>query len=156
MSKRFKFALAAVLAVAAMTGAALQTFSHCQIPCGIYGDETRFTMLMEHIATIEKSMTQIEELSAQDDINPNQIVRWVTNKEEHAAEFTDIVTFYFLAQRIKPAEKGSEGYETYQSQLEMLHHMIVFAMKCKQTTDLENTEKLKQLVGDFKESYFKK
>ena len=38
-------------------------YSHCQIPCGIYGDYTRIDLLREHIATIEKSMNQINELS---------------------------------------------------------------------------------------------
>ena len=37
--------------------------AHCQIPCGIYGDIMRIDMLREHITTIEKSMTQINELS---------------------------------------------------------------------------------------------
>ena len=34
--------------------------SHCQIPCGIYGDDARFEELAEHIRTIEKSMAQIQ------------------------------------------------------------------------------------------------
>jgi len=40
-------------------------YSHCQIPCGIYDDEARFTEIAEHITTIEKSMKEIESLSAQ-------------------------------------------------------------------------------------------
>ena len=46
----------------AMVPASVQ--AHCQIPCGIYGDEMRFQMLEEHITTIEKSMKLIGELSA--------------------------------------------------------------------------------------------
>ena len=33
--------------------------SHCEIPCGIYDDQMRITLLNEHIATIEKSMDKI-------------------------------------------------------------------------------------------------
>ena len=33
--------------------------AHCEIPCGIYDDELRISMLNEHITTIEKSMNQI-------------------------------------------------------------------------------------------------
>jgi nickel superoxide dismutase len=33
--------------------------AHCEIPCGIYDDEARIGMLLEHVATIEKSMNQI-------------------------------------------------------------------------------------------------
>ena len=64
-----------------MTLSAVTAFSHCEIPCGIYGDEMRFAMMKEDIATIEKSMKQIVELSKQASPNHNQIVRWVQNKE---------------------------------------------------------------------------
>jgi len=37
--------------------------AHCEIPCGIYSDDTVFTDLHTHQATIEKSMVQITELS---------------------------------------------------------------------------------------------
>ena len=55
-------------------------YSHCQIPCGIYGDASRFDMLDEHIRTIEKSMKQISELSQKENPNFNQVVRWTNNK----------------------------------------------------------------------------
>ena len=57
-------------------------FAHCQVPCGIYGDKTRFDMLREHITTVEKSMNQIKKLSADAANNMNQLVRWVNNKEK--------------------------------------------------------------------------
>lgn len=129
--------------------------AHCQIPCGIYDDQMRIDMLNEHITTIEKAMSQITELSAAADKNFNQIVRWVTNKEEHAQEFQDIVTFYFLAQRIKPVDPADkDAYQKYLKKLELLHHLHVYAMKCKQTTDPTNAEKLKSLVKEFADLYF--
>lgn len=135
--------------------------AHCQIPCGIYDDEARFTTMLEHVTTIEKSMNEINRLSkddedenGEDNDNYNQIVRWVMNKEKHADEFSEIVTYYFLAQRIKPVEMSdAEGYKAYLSKLEMLHHMVVYAMKCKQTTDTANTDKLRELIGQFKVAY---
>ena len=33
-----------------------QALAHCQIPCGVYTDEMRFTMLEEDFQTIEKAM----------------------------------------------------------------------------------------------------
>jgi hypothetical protein len=36
----------------------------------------------------------------------------------------------------------------------MLHKMMVFAMKCKQTTDIANTNQLKKLVDGFVDAYF--
>lgn len=130
-------------------------FAHCQIPCGIYGDKTRFDMLREHITTIEKSMRQIESLSAESGKNMNQLVRWVNNKDQHADEFTEIVTYYFLAQRIKIQDKSDvKALTDYQNKLTILHQMMVFSMKSKQTTDLSNVEKLKSLVDQFEEVYF--
>ena len=122
------------------------SFSHCEIPCGIYDDKMRITLLMEHISTIEKSMGKILDLESEK--NKNQIVRWIINKEEHANQFQEIVSQYFLTQRIKADAKE------YGKKLELLHQMLVYAMKCKQTTDLQNTAKLKELVGEFDKLYF--
>ncbi|MFC1520945.1 superoxide dismutase [Ni] [Elusimicrobiota bacterium] len=125
--------------------------SHCEIPCGIYGDEMRFNMIEEHIMTIEKSMKMINKLSDADEKNFNQIVRWVDNKETHANYIQDIVSQYFLAQRIKIDGKKDKEYA---KKLSLLHEMIIYAMKAKQGTDLKNTEKLKKLLEEFKEVYF--
>ncbi|MHC4265722.1 MAG: superoxide dismutase [Ni] [Planctomycetota bacterium] len=129
-------------------------YSHCQIPCGIYGDQGRFDMISEHIMTIEKSMSTINELSKQESPDMNQIVRWVQNKDKHADELTDIVTYYFMAQRIKPPQ-ATEGkdYDTYVKKLTLLHQMMVHAMKAKQTTDLEHVEKLRTLLSQFHQVY---
>jgi nickel superoxide dismutase len=130
-------------------------FSHCEIPCGIYGDETRFTMLEEDITTVEKSMKQIVELSKAGEKNYNQIVRWVDNKEKHANLIQETVSQYFMTQRIKPAEENNQTeYKKYVQQLTLLHEMLIYAMKAKQTTDLANVEKLRALVSSFKMSYF--
>jgi nickel superoxide dismutase len=129
--------------------------AHCEIPCGIYDDKMRYNMLREHITTISKSMTKIEELSAEGDKNYNQLVRWVVNKEEHAVQFMDIITQYFLTQRIKPttAEAGEE-YNNYLMHLKLFHEMLVYAMKCKQTTDQNHVEELKSLVEESEKLYF--
>jgi nickel superoxide dismutase len=136
---------------------ALPASSHCEIPCGIYGDETRFVMMREDIATIEKSMKQVMELSKEAKPNYNQIVRWVENKEHHADKIRDVVTQYFMAQRVKPVPpKESEEHRAYVERLTLLHLMIVHSMKCKQTTDLAHVEKLKELVDLFEKAYFGK
>ena len=79
--------------------------------------------------------------------NQNQTVRWVLNKDKHADELSEIVTYYFMAQRIKP------GCEDYVVKLSQLHEMLVYSMKAKQTTDLANVEKLKELIHHFEPSY---
>ena len=122
--------------------------AHCEIPCGIYDDEARIGMLLEHVATIEKSMNQITTIEKNKDHNANQLVRWVMNKENHATELQEIVTLYFLTQRIKFDTKA------YDKKLALLHQMLVYAMKCKQSTDLAHTAKLTGLIQEFKQLYF--
>jgi len=134
---------------------ASMVYSHCQIPCGIYDDPARFDMLAEHITTIEKSMRLITELSKQDKPDMNQIVRWVQNKEQHADELSHIITYYFMAQRIKlVVETEGKAYEDYVKKLTLLHQMLFYSMKAKQTTDLSNVEKLRSLLAEFHTVYF--
>ena len=133
---------------------ALPAFSHCEIPCGIYGDEMRFAMIREDIATIEKSMKEIIELAKEPKPDYNQLVRWVQNKEDHADKIREVVTQYFLAQRVTPEpSKGSPQYDAYVNKLTLLHQMIFHAMRCKQTTDLAHVEKLRELLQAFSKAY---
>lgn len=131
-------------------------FAHCQIPCGIYGDKMRFETLMEHITTIKKSMNEITSLSEADTPNYNQLVRWVNNKDEHADYIMDIALQYFLAQRIKPVVDAGDkaAQEKYTAQLQVVHNIIVYSMKAKQTTDQAHVEKLQELVKKFYKLYF--
>lgn len=126
--------------------------AHCQIPCGIYADENVIETMGTDQETIEKAMKQIEELSKEPTKNANQLVRWVTNKEQHAQSIQDTVSAYFLAQRIKLEESG-ENKEAYLNKLTLLHKITVLAMKCKQTTDLENAQKLHEAIEAFKGAY---
>jgi nickel superoxide dismutase len=129
-------------------------FSHCEIPCGIYNDPMRMDMMAEDITTIEKSMKEIKELSAQGEKNYNQLVRWIINKDNHADYFSEIVTQYFMTQRITPvAESDEKAYKEYINKLTLLHKMLVYAMKCKQTTDLQNVEQLRACLAQFRTAY---
>ena len=150
-----KIVLGAVFVSAIVFGSL--AYSHCQVPCGIYDDEARFGMIAEHITTIEKSMKLIETLSAESKPNMNQIVRWVNNKDVHADEMSNIITYYFMAQRIKiPPEGDTKAHSAYVKNLTLLHEMLVYTMQTKQTTDLKNVEKLKSLLNQFHESYYGK
>ena len=141
-----------ILAAVVVSGSffATRTFAHCQIPCGIYGDDTRLSLLAEHITTIEKSMKQINELSSEKKQDFNKIVRWVQNKDVHADKISEIVTYYFMAQRVKPAEEtDKKAYNAYVKKLTLLHKMLVASMKTKQTTDLKYIKQLRELLHDF-------
>jgi nickel superoxide dismutase len=123
-------------------------WSHCEIPCGIYDDRMRIQMIDEHIATIEKSMKEIVKLQEEKPINYNQLVRWIVNKEDHANQLQEIVSQYFMTQRIKTDAKD------YEKKVAVLHQLLVYAMMCKQTTDLSHTQKLRELLKQFEGLYF--
>jgi len=145
--------LASVLISVVVSGGFV--YSHCQVPCGIYGDKARFEMIGEHIGTIEKSMKMITELSEKEKVNYNQLVRWIENKDKHADDTSDIITYYFMAQRVKPVEQSDGGaYQKYIKKLSLLHKMLFYTMKCKQTTEVGNVEKLRGFVSEFRGVYF--
>lgn len=155
MKRTIKTAAVTALAAVALLGATHRVQAHCEIPCGIYDDHMRVEMLKEHFTTIEKSMKQIEEIGAQARPNYNQLVRWVTNKDEHATEVQEIVEQYFMTQRVKPVEESAgKAYKAYVRQVTLLHQMVVSAMKCKQTTDTSHVGKLRSLLADFEKAYF--
>jgi nickel superoxide dismutase len=130
-------------------------YAHCQIPCGIYGDQTRFEILGEHITTIEKSIAQINALAGAHSGNEaNQLVRWVQNKEEHADELAHIVSYYFLQQRVKPADASDKAaYDKYITQLTLCHQLLIGAMKAKQSADPATAESLKKTLAEFRVAY---
>jgi len=137
----------ALMAVFSLIFTAVLAYAHCQVPCGIYDDEMRLDMISEHVTTIEKSMNEIIELQKAKEINYNQLVRWIDNKDQHADEIQEIVSQYFLAQRIKFDDKE------YTKKLTILHKLIVYSMKCKQTVDLENLKKLREACREFEAFY---
>ncbi|MAW39694.1 MAG: superoxide dismutase [Kiritimatiellaceae bacterium] len=115
---------------------------HCQIPCGIYDDLMRIHQMEEHVVTIEKSIKKLA-----DNPNDNQSVRWVLNKEVHADELSEIVTYYFMTQRIKP------GMPEYEKKLALLHELLLTSMKVKQEADLSHVTKLNELIHAFEHAY---
>ena len=124
--------------------------AHCQIPCGIFSDELKFRELEEHVVTIEKSVGLIRNLSAKVNLTANdhqQLIRWTSNKETHAQKIIDETANYFLAQRIKT------DADHYAEKIKLLHHIVVSAMKTKQSVETETTDKLSEKIAAFKELY---
>lgn len=145
---------ALLLVIGAILIISSAVYSHCQIPCGIYNDPMRFDMLSENIATIEKSMNMINQLSAEPKPNMNQLVRWIDNKDAHADEFSEIVTYYFMAQRVAPVEKtDTAAYDKYINKLTLMHQIVIASMKAKQGTDLSVVKQLTELTAAFKKVY---
>ncbi|PHS02887.1 MAG: hypothetical protein COA78_19930 [Blastopirellula sp.] len=122
--------------------------AHCQVPCGIYGDQRRFVELLEDYKTIAKAQASIAELAGKHDAQSlNQLVRWVTTKEAHASNAQKVIGDYFMAQRIKADAKN------YTVQLKAAHKVIVAAMKSKQSADPATAKALQSAIYEFYESY---
>jgi hypothetical protein len=128
--------------------------AHCQVPCGIYADDVVFGELMTDVQTIEKAMAQIVALGEAPAENPNQLVRWVNNKESHAQNIQDTMSAYFLAQRIKLELKDSDPAR-YSELVGLAHKVTVLAMKCKQTVDPANARALHDALHAFQQAYAK-
>ena len=122
--------------------------AHCEIPCGIYDDQVRANLIYEHTVTIEKSMKKIAALSKEAPVNYNQLVRWISNKEEHATKIQQTISQYFMTQRLKP------DAQKYPDKLSALHKMLLTAMKCKQSIDIANVKILRSLLKEFENMYF--
>ncbi|MBZ0256238.1 superoxide dismutase, Ni [bacterium] len=159
MKKRILIAIFAVFSLMIAAGALMnapQTVqAHCQMPCGIYDDPGRFASLAEHITTLDKSITMINDLADKEGaLNANQLTRWVINKDATADEFAEIITYYFLQQRIKPTEaKSGAEFDSYVKKVTLCHEMLVTSMKIKQTNDAANTKHLSELLEAFHTAY---
>ena len=124
-------------------------FAHCQIPCGIYSDAMQIMQIQEDLSTIEKAMGMINSLSEKSDPQSfNQLNRWIVSKEEHAQNVQDIISEYFLTQRIKQSSKN------YENELITLHQLLVSVMKCKQNVNKANVRKSNELLDNFLDLYF--
>jgi len=143
-----KIALTSVAAVILATGFQEIADAHCEVPCGIYGDQLRFELMLEDQTTVAKAQKMIGELaSAEDAQSKNQLARWIANKESHASKIQDTIAQYFMHQRIKPADPK------YVEKLTSAHGVMLAAMKCKQTVDPKNGEALKAAILDFHKKY---
>ena len=137
------------LAVAFLCASTSLAMAHCQVPCGIYGDQLRFQQMLEDEHTISKAQAQINELT-EGDLTPqsvNQLARWVAAKEDHATKIQNTIAAYFMAQRIKADNKD------YVKQLTAAHAVMVAAMKCKQSADPATAEALEKKIFDLYRAY---
>ncbi len=115
--------------------------AHCQIPCGIYSDNVRVVMMLEDVETLEKSVSMLNKLALEKDVqSKSQFARWVTNKEEHAQKIIETIANYYLTQRVKTSQ------EDYVERLKAHHAVIINAMKVKQNTDAKYVATLKESV----------
>lgn len=149
-----RLSIAAILI--ALTAAPLAyVAAHCEIPCGIYDDDRRFTDMLEDTETISKAIDSVDDLvgsldGGADPLTINQITRWTVTKEDHATHLQHTIAQYFMTQRIKPSDPQ------YVSKLTAAHKVMVAAMKCKQNSDPGTADDLKAAIKAFQTAYSKK
>lgn len=150
----FRYTIALALAAVCMCSSDL--YAHCEVPCGIYGDDARFSAISEDVQTIEKAMGMIADLAGKNGAqSANQLARWVVTKEEHANKIQHVVTQYFMTQRLKaPAGDDAVAFATYTNKLVLLHKMLRTAMLCKQSVDTTHPQALHDLLHEFKAAYY--
>lgn len=141
--------LATVATLLLIGSSATTAQAHCQVPCGIYGDQLRFQQMLEDEHTISKAQISINELSGSsiDAQGHNQLARWVVTKEDHAQRIQTTIAEYFLAQRIKP------DADNYAKTLMAAHKVIINAMKCKQSADPATAKALETSILDLYRAY---
>lgn len=143
-----RITLAALVLSLLALGSSSVADAHCEVPCGIYADQLRFESMVEDATTIEKAMGQIEALAGKTDgQSMNQLVRWVSTKEEHATKTQHVIAQYFMTQRLKPTG------EDYVKKLTSAHAVMVAAMKCKQTTNKLAATALTDAIKAFHAAY---
>lgn len=129
--------------------------AHCEVPCGIYDDAARLAAMGEDQTTIAKAIARINTLVEEggDALGVNQMVRWVTTKEEHATRIQETIAQYFLAQRVKPVAPGASGHDRYLASLATHHAVMIAAMKCKQSVEPASAEVLHEALHDLHPYY---
>lgn len=142
--------LISTVLLALFLGLGVQQYAaaHCEVPCGIYGDQARFEAMLENHTTIHKAMTEINALSGKADAqSKNQFARWVANKESHATKIQETIAQYFMTQRIKANDPK------YVPKLTGAHAVMVAAMKCKQQVDTKSADALRAAILAFHKAY---
>jgi ubiquitin len=127
---------------------------HCQVPCGIFDDPAMVSEIRQAAATARKAMVQSSELhgtATSDLLALNQIVRWITTKEEHCSKIIDIVATYCLCQRVKKEIFAND--EEYVQALKAHHAVMQAAMKVKQQMDTAACDALDHAIADFAKMY---
>ena len=144
----------ALLATAAF--APRQALAHCEVPCGIYGDQLRFESMLEDQKTIAKANGEIaKHLESMEEgptpLAANQVSRWVSTKEDHATRIQHVIAQYFMTQRIKSSDEG--GTDAYVKKLTTAHAVMQAAMKTKQDPAAETAAALRTAILDFYRAY---
>lgn len=114
--------------------------AHCQMPCGIYHDEMVFDQVDQYVETMVKGISVLQDDKYQNVQDHNVSTRWIMLKEKASDEIADLITVYFLQQKIKPDEKDTT------KRVLSAHKLLFYLVQIKQMVDL-------RVVNDFYEEW---
>lgn len=118
--------------------------AHCQMPCGIYHDDMVYDQIDQFVETVYKGISVLNESKFSTPKERNEFVRWVEEKEKCCNEAAQLITIYFLQQKIKPGESDT------MTRLTSAHKLLFMLVAIKQNTDLEFVKQFNQEWEKFK------
>lgn len=116
--------------------------AHCQMPCGIYHDNMVYDQIDQYVETMFKAMTELATIKFQTPQERNAFVRWVSTKDESSDQIAEIITYYFLQQKIKPGEEDTP------KRLASAHRLLFLMVQMKQNVD-------RKIVDEFADEWEK-
>lgn len=122
------------------TSHAIHLHSHCQMPCGIYHDDMVFDQIDQYVETMVKGLSILINSKFSTVQEHNEFVRWVMLKEKDSNETANMITTYFLQQKIKPGEDDTA------KRLASAHKLLFLLVKIKQTAEYS-------VINDFYEEW---
>lgn len=117
-----------------------QLISHCQMPCGIYHDDMVFDQVDQYIETMAKGISVMNDDKFKNSHDYNEFIRWVILKENSSDDVADILTEFFLQQKIKPGEDDTP------KRLAAVHKLLFLLVAIKQNSDMK-------ILNDFYEEW---
>jgi len=128
---------------------------HCQVPCGIFDDPATVGEVQQAAATIRKAMVQVHALTSSGTTpgpaDYNQLVRWITTKEDHACQIITTISDYGLCQRVKRDVFASD--QEFTDAVLAHHAVMIAAMKCKQSVETATVDNLDTAIALFAKMY---
>lgn len=118
--------------------------AHCQMPCGIYHDDMVYDQIDQYVETVYKGITVLNESKFTTPKERNEFVRWVNEKETSSNEAANLITVYFLQQKIKPGEDDTV------KRITSAHKLLFLLVAIKQNTDLEYVKQFNEEWEKFK------
>jgi nickel superoxide dismutase len=118
--------------------------AHCQMPCGIYHDAMVYDQIDQVVETVYKGITVLNESKFSTVKERNEFVRWVGEKEKCCSDAADLITVYFLQQKIKPGEDDTV------KRLVSAHKLLFLLVAIKQNVDLQYVKEFNEEWEKFK------